>query len=126
MVISLLEPHEISELGLSEEAGLCEQRGMTFTSFPIPDRGVPSSLRETDVIARTIADRVREGKSAAVHCRAGIGRSALIIACALAYLGITPQAAFAMIGQARGVPVPDTDAQRDWVAAFHDWLTSRS
>src|SRR5262245_42888809 len=42
-VISLLTPNEVNELELGQEQELCRRNGMAWTSFPIPDRGVPSS-----------------------------------------------------------------------------------
>ena len=118
VVLSLLEQEEVSELGLQREAGLCRGEGMEFLSFPIPDRGVPESLREAVTLAQALAREIDRGKAVAIHCRAGIGRSSLIAACALVCLGVDPAAAFEAIGQARGVSVPDTEEQRDWVTAF--------
>jgi hypothetical protein len=43
VVVSLLEPDEISELGLRREAELCRAQGIAFISFPIADRGLPKS-----------------------------------------------------------------------------------
>jgi protein-tyrosine phosphatase len=119
-VVSLLEPEEVSELGLKTEAGLCQDQGMEFVSFPIPDRGVPESLHDAITLARKIATKISGGGAVAVHCRAGIGRSSLIAACALVYSGSTPELAFEVIGKARGVSVPDTDGQREWLRAFRD------
>lgn len=124
IVVSLLEPNEASELGLRREADLCAGHAMEFISFPIPDHGVPASLREAMALARLIALRIGEDKAVAVHCQAGIGRSSLIAACALVCLGTSPSAAFEMIEKARGVRVPETDAQRDWVAAFQGATTT--
>jgi protein-tyrosine phosphatase len=120
IVVSLLESDEVSELGLGREEELCKKCEMEFISFPILDRGVPVSLGETANVARMIALRIREGKGVAIHCRAGIGRSSLIAACALVSSGVTPDAAFEIIGKARGVKVPDNDGQRDWVERFHE------
>ncbi len=39
IVVSLLEPEEVAELGLLSEADLCRGRGMDFVAFPISDRG---------------------------------------------------------------------------------------
>jgi hypothetical protein len=119
-VISLLEQEEVNELGLQREADLCREQGMEFLSFPIPDRDVPESLRDALVLAQTVSKKISEGKAVAVHCRAGIGRSSLIAACTLACLGLDPVAAFELIAKARGVSVPDTEAQRDWVTALRD------
>ncbi len=79
---------------------------------------MPGSARDTAGLARTLAEKIGEGSTIAVHCRAGIGRSSLIAACVLAVSGTDPDAAFALIAAARGVAVPDTMEQRDWVAQF--------
>jgi hypothetical protein len=120
IVVSLLEPEEVRELGLQREAGLCRGQGMEFLSFPIPDRGVPESLREAVTLAQAMTAKIGEGRTVAVHCRAGIGRSSLIAACALVCSGSDPAVAFGVIGEARGVSVPDTEGQRDLVTSFRD------
>jgi hypothetical protein len=120
IVISLLEQEEVIELGLQREAGLCRAQGMEFLSFPIADRGVPESLRDAVALAQALSTKIDEGRAVAVHCRAGIGRSSLIAACALVCCGSDPAAAFQVIGEARGVSVPDTEGQRDWVMAFRE------
>ena len=120
IVVSLLEQEEVSELGIQREADICREQGMEFLSFPIPDRGVPESLRDAVALAETVSTKIGEGRSVAVHCRAGIGRSSLIAACALVCLGSDPAAAFAAITKARGMNVPDTEGQRDWVTAFRE------
>ena len=119
IVVSLLEPDEVGELGLRREPDLCEVHSIEFISFPIPDRGVPESFHETTILVRSIARRISEGKGVTIHCRAGIGRSSLIAACVLVCSGFNPDTVFEMIGNARGVKVPDTEGQRDWLAAFH-------
>lgn len=116
-VISLLEPDEVSELGLQVEADLCRARGLGFLSFPIPDRGVPD-VKAAREVADTVARDIADGRSIAIHCRAGIGRSSLMAACALVCSGLDAGEALRLIAEARGVSVPDTDEQRDWVIAF--------
>jgi protein-tyrosine phosphatase len=117
LVVSLLEREEVSELGLQREAELCRACGIEFISFPIPDRGVPEIQQASD-IARSIADGIASGRSIAVHCRAGIGRSSVIAACAMIWSGIEASEALTLIRAARGVIVPDTEEQRDWIIAF--------
>ena len=97
---------------------------MEFISFPIPDRGVPRSGREAAALARTLAARLGEGKAVAIHCRAGIGRSSLVAACALVCSGSDPETAFDSITKARGLLVPDTDGQREWVMAFRNRIAA--
>ncbi len=115
IVMSLLERHEVEDLELQREATLCAENGIEFRSFPIPDRGLPADTGEA---LRFIASVAATGKPVAIHCRAGIGRSSLMAAAMLVGGGMEPAAALAAIGAARGVPIPDTDAQRDWVLAL--------
>ena len=118
MVVSLLEKEEVSELGLQRESELCRACGIEFVSFPIPDRGVPEAKRDVLQIASSIASGIADGRSVAIHCRAGIGRSSMIAACALICWGIEASDALARIKDARGLTVPDTDEQRDWIISF--------
>jgi protein-tyrosine phosphatase len=120
VIVSLLEAGEIEELGLHREADLCHDLAMAFISFPIPDGGVPATLREVTDLAEAIVTRLNEGKAVAVHCRAGIGRSSLIASCVLVLLGMPPETAFDLIGKARGLKVPDTEGQREWVNKFRE------
>jgi protein-tyrosine phosphatase len=117
VVVSLLEWQEVEGLGLQREAELCRLRGIDFDSFPIADRGVPA-VDDAARMASVLAAGLRDGRSIAIHCRAGIGRSSMIAACALILCGIDAAEALALIKAARGVSVPDTDEQRDWVIAF--------
>jgi protein-tyrosine phosphatase len=118
VVVSLLERNEISELELGQEPKLCRANNMEFISFPIPDRGVPASMKETEQLVRRVSAAIVEGKAVAIHCRAGIGRSSLIAACVLVLNGYDSDFAFAAIEKVRGVEVPDTEIQREWVSTF--------
>jgi protein-tyrosine phosphatase len=78
MVVSLLEPEEEAQLVLEGEAAAAAASGVEFRAFPIPDRGVPASRESVAELAREIVDAVETGRNVAVHCRQGIGRSAVI------------------------------------------------
>jgi protein-tyrosine phosphatase len=123
-VVSLLELAEISELGLEREAELSREHGIEFICFPIPDRGLPTSLRDAATLAQTVALQVREGRAVAIHCRAGIGRSSLIAAGVLICSGLSADDAFRLISIARGIDVPDTEAQREWAMAFGEAMAT--
>ena len=43
VLVSMLQPDEATELGLSAEAKLCAAGDIQFRSFPIPDRETPPS-----------------------------------------------------------------------------------
>ena len=117
-VVSLLETEEVSDLGLQRERALCEQHGIDFLSFPIVDRGVPASMREAKAFAETLLGRIANGQAVAIHCRAGIGRSSIIAGSVLVLDGLSAIEALAAIATARRTPVPDTDAQRLWLADY--------
>lgn len=117
-VASLLEPAEADDLGLSGEADECRTAGVDFTSLAVPDRGLPPNRAAFADTVADLARRVAAGEAVGVHCRQGIGRSAVLAAGVLVELGLTPADAFARIAAARGRDVPETDAQRDWVDAF--------
>ena len=85
-------------------------------SHPVPDRDIPASAPETWKLARSLAERFAEGKKIVAHCRMGIGRSPLLLACILVSGGLTPDDAWEAIGSARGCVVPDTQEQREWLA----------
>lgn len=118
VVVSLLTLGEDLELGLSNERTLVQQNGLTFIGFPIPDYSVPSSMKTTRQLVSELQDCLARGKNVGVHCRQGIGRSSLVAACVLVTAGESAGTAFQQIKSARGLQVPDTPEQRDWVAAF--------
>lgn len=118
LVVSLLEEKEIAALSLATEGYLCQKYSVGFVSHPVPDRGVPSSVSDTAALVQSLKPPLQNGKAIAIHCRDGIGRSAVIAACVLTSFGVEPKKAFDLIAAARGFKVPDTEAQRNWVAAF--------
>ena len=116
ILVSLLTPEEEAYLGLEEEGATARAHGLEFFSHPVLDRNVPDSPKETWTLAARLADRFQAGKKITVHCRMGIGRSPLLLACILVSRGLEPDDAWKAIGTARGLPVPDTLEQRDWLA----------
>lgn len=96
---------------------------MSGTRYPVlrlshKDRGIPTSQKATANLVRKLEAALEAGKSVAVHCRQGVGRSSLIAALLLVSAGIDPKVALAQIRQARGCAVPDTLEQRDWIKSF--------
>lgn len=118
VLVSALTAAEAEELGLIAEADECAKNGLLFLSCPIEDRSLPAHPAEFEDFIDQIVQYLRNSKSVVVHCRAGIGRSSLIAACALVKLGLSPNAAFHAIGQSRGCTVPDTPEQQQWVQGF--------
>jgi protein-tyrosine phosphatase len=118
VVVSLLTPDEVSDLGLAEEAAVCQSHGVEFLSFPLADRSIPSSTEAVLELAGRLANFLAAGKSVAIHCRQGIGRAALIAASVLVMLGLDPETAVQRLSAARGCPVPETSEQKRWIIKF--------
>lgn len=124
VVVSLLEKDEEYSIGLSREEELCVKNGMEFISYPIPDMGLPRSLQSYRDITKTIFGKISNGSSAVVHCRAGIGRTGIVTAGILCHSGMQAVEAFEVVSMGRGIVVPDTDEQREWVIRNHKKLIS--
>lgn len=118
VVHSLLTREEQTELTLSDDGKWCRENGIEFLSFPIVDRGTPSSSETFAEEVAKLADQLADGKSVAVHCRQGIGRAALVAICLLISASVEPTAAIQRVGSARGCSVPETLDQRRWIADF--------
>lgn len=117
-VVSLLGESEANALGLIDEEKVCRARGIEFHSFPIIDHEVPDSIDCTSSLVLKLAQLVRGGEPVYVHCRAGIGRSGLVAAGILLHLGYAFEDTFPMLSFARGIRVPDTGTQIDWVESY--------
>ena len=115
VLVSLLPPNEAFDLGLEHERAACSGHGILFRSFPISDRGIPSSTEAFLSFIDTLHNDLVEGRSIVAHCFAGIGRSSLLLASLLRREGLSTDDAFRRITQARGTLVPDTPEQLRWV-----------
>ena len=125
VVVSLLTDDEINELHLEQEPTLCEGINLTFVSYPIADRDVPSSIDSFLVLVNRLHVYLQDDRGVAIHCRMGIGRSSLVAACLLVKAGLKPREAFRTISRDRGIDVPDTEGQIEWVASMVDRLKTK-
>jgi protein-tyrosine phosphatase len=120
--IDLTKPGELEpsyrEIFL-EELSLYDFEG-DYYHFPIYDFGVP----DTDQLVRTldkIDESITDNQPVYVHCRAGIGRTGLVVGCYLARHGRTGNEALMAIRQLRSsvssswMQSPETDAQVNFV-----------
>jgi len=126
VLVSMLQPEEADDLGLSAERASCEAAGIVFESFPIPDRETPAATAAFSEFVEKLRSNLRAGRSVAVHCRASIGRSSLLLASLLCSEGFQPEDAFERLSKARGLQVPDTQEQVRWVEHFAARISSRS
>jgi protein-tyrosine phosphatase len=127
IVVSSLTDEENAELGLDNESKLCRVNGLTHIPFPVPDRGVPASAPATTELVRCLWAELAAGKCVVIHCRQGVGRSALLAACLQVQAGVDAETAFASLGAARGCAVPETGEQRAWVLEYvRSFLATRA
>lgn len=122
-VLSLLTPEEQRELELQNEARAVERQGLRFSSFPIPDLQIPRSEVKLAEALKDVTAYLSAGKNVLIHCRQGIGRTGMIAACLLIQSGMSPGGAVQAVSAARGVKVPETPEQRDWVERYAPALT---
>ena len=114
-VVSLLEPGEARDLGLHSEREQLTAHAMGFTSFPIPDLGIPPSVEEFAQLVKMLFDQVNAGVNTLIHCHAGIGRSGLLVSGILLHCDMEPHQAFAYASRMRGIRVPETPTQEQWL-----------
>jgi protein-tyrosine phosphatase len=115
MVVSMLTPSEANELELGQESILSAADGLSFVSCPIPDREVPSNLVAFRESFRQAKVALNAGVAVGVHCRAGIGRTGLFCASLLVSSGRRVSESFEILSASRGVEMPDTEQQYQWV-----------
>lgn len=118
ILVSLLTDDEVHDLFLQDEAAACTRASIEFLWFPIADRTAPASIPKTAEFVRGLKEKMDTGRTVAIHCRGGIGRSSVIAACILVLEGAPSEVAFDRISIARGWEVPNTEEQREWVASF--------
>ena len=126
VVVSLLDEDEIAELSLQQEQTLSHGAGMSFISHPITDRGVPDCVDRFIEFINSLHRHLDDNRAIAIHCRMGIGRSSLVAACLLVKSGRSVAEAFKAISRVRGVDVPDTNLQIEWVKSLVGQLQSRA
>jgi len=115
VLVSLITPAEVLELGLEREHELCTANGIQFYQFPIQDLGVPESkIAFNDFLAK-LAAHLDKNERIVIHCRMGIGRTSLTTASLLKYKGDTDPHLFDYLSEIRTLAVPDRPEQIKWV-----------
>jgi protein-tyrosine phosphatase len=118
VLVSLLTDIESTTLRLDDEEELCRDLGIEFIRFPISDRKAPPENQEVYSLINTLYQKIREQKSVVIHCKAGIGRSSAIAAAVMVMSGWGAFDAYNAISMSRGLSVPDTPEQEQWLFRF--------
>ena len=115
VLVSLLGGDEQYELGLAAEAAACSRCQIEFVSLPVPDLGAPTDGEAFIRAVQGLANRIGAGESVAMHCRQSVGRSGMLAVSIAIALGIPLESALDAVSRARGVSVPETREQMDWL-----------
>ncbi len=118
VLVSMLCAEENQRFELEKEPDLCRAAGIDFMSYPIRDHSIPPDNADTRDFITQVHSRLIDGKSIVIHCYAGIGRSSLLAASLMVVQGSRVEEAFEYISRARGLQVPDTTEQLEWVSNF--------
>jgi len=121
-LVSLLTAEEARVLRLEAEGRICREAGIDYRWLPVTDHSIPESMEEFSLVIDQLQRDLRARKGVGAHCYAGIGRSCLLMACLLCLEGLTPEEAFDRLSMARGLRVPDTWLQSEWVRHFAESL----
>lgn len=116
-LVTLVEAHELEELGIARLRERVRAHDMTSHWFPIPDGGVPDDVGAFIATVRTIVSSMLTGVRVVVHCRGGLGRAGLVAACVLVAMGERPDEAIAVVRGARPRAI-ENEAQEDFVLRF--------
>jgi protein-tyrosine phosphatase/ADP-ribosylglycohydrolase len=136
-VQSLLRAGVTSFIDLTEEGELPEydhllpdltEQRIRYRRLPVLDHGVPDSSAHMAQIVDAIEDELAAGRCVYVHCRAGIGRTGMAVACHLIRGGLSNQDALDHLQtlwrrceRSRSWPsVPETEAQAEFVRKWRD------
>lgn len=120
LVVSLLTLDEGKYLELTHEEEVCRAYNISFVSFPINDLGIPDFPEDARTLIGKLERGLADGNNILVHCHGGIGRSGLITSGVLVCSGIEPGEAMRRSSAARGLSVPETNEQQQWVWDYAD------
>lgn len=117
-IVSLLEKAESIELGLADEEQLCRSFQIDYLNFPIKDRGIPVVNRQLLTLTAQVRKKLLAGEKIVLHCRMGIGRSSIIAGTLMLDNYPSVSALIDRISGIRGLKVPDTEEQVQWLTEF--------
>lgn len=121
-LLLLVEDAELAGWGDPQIVSRGATAGIEIVRHPMPDGGVPPSMRAMQEILGWILEAQARGR-VAVSCMGGIGRSGLVAACALVESGWSASAAIALVRRTRHPQAVETALQEAFVAGFAAHLT---
>jgi ADP-ribosyl-[dinitrogen reductase] hydrolase len=103
MLVSLVEPHEFSQLGVTNFIEAVQHCNFRWHHLPITDMAAPSATFQEawNTHGSDILRSLEHGERVVIHCAGGLGRSGMIAAKLLTVFGVSPDEAIAKVREAR-------------------------
>lgn len=119
LILTLIEPHELDLLRVSDLGAQVKALGMNWVHLPIRDMDVPASpfLTGWPQVRGDLLSRLDAGERVVVHCRGGLGRAGLVAALLLIETGLEAEVAIQTVRAARTGAI-ETAAQERYVRAY--------
>lgn len=118
VLVSLIEDHELSLLEIPTLVAAARDRGLSVVRFPIRDLSVPDDMPAFVALVGQVLAAYGTGRTVVAHCRGGLGRTGLVVACCVVALRrCTAAEAVASVRRARPGTV-ELPAQEAFVERF--------
>lgn len=117
VLVSLIQEFEFVNVKIPTLRTDAEKLGIHSVWYPIPDGGVPKSPEHVDPLVKEIVEYIRAGDVVVIHCMGGLGRTGLVAACCLVYIGLAVKEAIKAVRKARKGTV-ELRVQEEFVAEY--------
>lgn len=116
VVVTLIEPHEVTALGVERLGDEVSARGMRWLHLPIRDVTAPGATFEQawQEAGPTLRQLLESGESVFIHCKGGLGRAGTVAARLLIELGDEVETAMAKVREVRPGAI-DVPVQEDYL-----------
>ncbi|HEY6608800.1 MAG TPA: protein-tyrosine phosphatase family protein [Candidatus Limnocylindria bacterium] len=116
-LLLLVDDAELARFGDLQIVERAAAAGLTVIRRPLADGTAPSSVAGMDEMLSVVA-AARARADVAVACMGGVGRTGLVVACALVAAGRSTPDAIARVRQVRHPEAVETEAQVRFVDAY--------
>lgn len=117
-LVSLVEDHELAELGITDLPSAASARDIAIHRFPLQDGTAPHDRGAVTALVSDIVGWAAAGENVVIHCKGGLGRAGTVGGCVLRAAGLDAATALGALHSARGASCPETSAQEQFIADF--------